>query len=196
MKKIISAAMGIGLILATTAPVFAGNVRLENIGVGSVVTGRIDRLKTHSLLLNNANTLTQNLTTTESTGNNTANNNVHDGLTAAGNVTKNQTTEVELNTSNVDVDASGCGNCTADDNVTVNYTGLDSNVTAGVTDTKNVTITINNTGNVSNTFTSTVNTGGQQANNNTGNGTALGGDVSMNSLIKTKLNTLLLKLKM
>lgn len=188
--------MGVGLILAATAPVFAGNIRLENIGVESVVSGRIDRIKAHSLLLNNANTLTQTLTTTETTGSNTANNNVHDGQTAAGNVTKNQTTEVELNTSNVDVDASGCDNCTEGDNVTVNGTGTNSVVTAAVTDTKSVTVSINNTGTVTNTFTSNVNSGGNTANNNTGNGTALGGDVSMNSLIHTKLNTLMLKLKM
>lgn len=194
IKKILTASLGVGMVLAAVAPAFAG-VSVYNTGQGSTVDARLNRIKTHVLTVTNSYTLTQPVASTQTTGGNTADNNTGDGLTSAGNQTANHTSQVEANTTNVDIDATDNATCDCD-NVTVNTTGQDSTVNAIIDANKTVVSTITNLGTVTNTLSSIVNTGGNTANNNTGNGTAIGGDSSIWSLVTTKLNSIQYKVKM
>lgn len=196
VKKILTGALGLGMVLSTVAPAFAARVSVFNTGQGSIVDARVDRVKTLLLDLTNDYDLNHSVTANQTTGGNEADNNTGSGLSAAGNVTGNHTSQVEANTTNVDIDASDNETCNCVDEVTVNTTGQDSTVNAVVDSSKTVNVTVSNSGSVNNTFTSIVNTGGNTANNNTGNGTALGGDVSIMSMITTKLNSVWLKIKL
>ncbi len=195
-KKILTASLGIGMVLASVVPAFAARITVSNTGQGSIVNARADRVKTHLLDLSNTYELNHSVTADQSTGENTADNNTGAGLSAAGNVSANHTSQVEANTTNVDIDATDNATCNCVDEVTVNMTGEGSTVNATVDANKTVNVTVSNTGTVNNTFTSTVNTGKNTANNNTGNGTAIGGDVSITSLVTTKLNSVWYKIRL
>lgn len=197
IKKLASLAIGAGLILASVAPVFAAAINIRNTGQGSTVGARVDRVKSHVLTLTNTYTLNHTAASNQSTGNNKADNNTGEGLAAAGNVTGNVTSQVEANTSNVDIDLSEVNEtCNCVDNVTVDTTGQDSDVDVTVNSSKNVVAAVGNSGTVNNVFTSVVNTGNNSSNNNTGNGTAVGGEASVWHTITTKLNAVMYKIKM
>lgn len=195
IKKILTTTIGIGMVLASVAPAFAG-ISIFNTGQGSNLDTRITRVKNHVFTLTNNYTLNQNATANQSTGGNAADNNTGSGTSVAGNVTGNHTAQVEANSSNVDIDLTDNSTCNCDNNITVNTTGQNSTANAVIDSTHNLTVTLTNDGSVNNTFTSIVNTGGNSANNNTGNGTAAGGDVSVWSLVTTKLNSIFYKIKM
>lgn len=194
IKKLITASLGMGMVLASVAPAFAG-VSVSNTGQNSVLDARLNRVKTHVLNLTNTYTLTQAVGSTQTTGGNNADNNTGSGLSSAGNQTANHTSQVEANSVNVDIDATDNSTCNCD-NVTVNATGQNSTANAIIDSGKTVVVTITNSGTVSNGLTSTVNTGGNTANNNTGNGTAIGGDSSVWSLVTTRLNNVMYKIKL
>ncbi len=193
IKKILTATLGIGMVLGTIAPAFAA-INISNTGQQSNLDTRVNRAKTHVFNLLNAYTLNQVTTANQTTGGNTADNNTKDGLAAAGNVSGNHTAQVEANSSNVDIDMTS--NSTDDHNITVNTTGQNSTANAVIDSTHNLTLNTTNNGSVNNTFTSIVNTGGNTANNNTGNGTSIGGDVSVWSIVTTKLNSVFYKIRM
>lgn len=196
IKKILTATLGIGMVLGAVVPAFAG-INISNTGQQSNLDTRITRVKNHVFNLSNSYTLNQNVVANQTTGDNTADNNTKDGLAAAGNVTGNHTTQVEANTSNVDIDMTENSTCNCSDNfISVNTTGQNSTANAVIDSTRNLTVNLTNAGSVNNTFTSIVNTGGNSANNNTGNGTAVGGDASIWSIVTTKLNSVFYKIRM
>lgn len=194
IKKIISGALGCGLLLAATAPAFAA-INIANTGQNSVVNAKYDRIKSLLHSITNSYTLHQATNLTQNSGANTADNNTKDGFAAAGNVTLNGTSNVDANTTNLDVDLTS-DNATCNCDITVNMTGQNSVVNATFNTSANATINVNNSGTVNNTYNAVVNTGGNSANNNTGNGTAFGGDSSVWTVITTKLNYYTAKIKM
>lgn len=195
IKKILTATLGVGMVLATVAPAFAG-INISNTGQQSNLDTRVSRVKNHVFNLVNGYTLNQNTTANQTTGGNTADNNTKDGTAVAGNVTGNHVAQVEANSSNVDIDLTDNGTCNCDNNITVNTTGQNSTANAVIDSTHNLTVNVTNAGTVNNTFTSIVSTGGNSASNNTGNGTAIGGDVSVWSTVTTKLNSIFYKIRM
>lgn len=195
IKKLLSGSIGVALVLATAVPAFAA-VSVSNTGQGSTLDARVTRVKTHVFDLTNRYALDHVVVANQTTGDNSADNNTGSGLSAAGNVSGNHTTQVEANSSNLDIDLTDNGTCNCDNNVTVNTTGQNSTANAVVDASHTVNVTVNNDGTVNNSFTSVVNTGGNRASNNTGNGTAMGGDTNVYSLITTKLNSVMMKIKM
>lgn len=195
IKKILTASLGIGMVLVTVLPAFAA-INISNTGQQSNLDARVTRVKNHIFNLSNSYTLNQNVVTNQTTGGNTADNNTKDGTAVAGNVSGNHTAQVEANSSNVDIDLTDNSTCNCDNNITVNTTGQNSTANAVIDSTHNLTVNVTNAGSVNNTFTSVVSTGGNSANNNTGNGTAAGGDVSVWSIVTTKLNSIYYKIKM
>lgn len=196
MKKLISAAIGTGLVLASVFPAFAASINIFNTGPSSNVTTRIDRLKNHFFNLSNTNTLTQTVVSNYNTGNNNGNNNTANGTVLVGNATTNETQQVEMNTSNVDIDLSDNATCNCTGDITINTTGPSSNTTAEIFDNRTVNVTVSNSGAIVNTLTTTVNTGNNSASNNTGSGTVGSGDIFSSNTITTRLNTLMLKIRM
>lgn len=195
IKKLLTASLGLGMVLAAVAPAFAG-INIGGTGQQSNLDARITRVKNHVFNLSNNYTLNQNVTVNQTTGGNIADKNTGSGLAAAGNVTGNHTAQVEANSSNVDIDLTDNATCNCDNNITVNMTGQNSTANAIIDATHNLTLNTTNNGSVNNTFTSIVNTGGNSASNNTGNGTAIGGDVNVWSVVTTKLNSVFYKIRM
>lgn len=194
IKKILTASLGLGMVLATVVPAFAG-ITIERTGPDSKLDARLNRVKTHSFSLTNTYNLTQAVVSTQTAGDNIANNNTGNGTSGGGNTTANHTSQVDANSVNVDVNMTA-DTCNCDNNITVNTTGPNSTANAVIDNTKTTSVSVSNSGNVTNTFVSTVNTGGNSASHNTGNGSTLGGDSSIISLITTKLNSVMYKLSM
>lgn len=198
MKKIFSAALGIGLLVATAVPAMAANISVGNTGSQSRVSARDWRVNNTMFRLNNTTMVTQSNTASYATGGNAADRNTHDAMSIAGNVTTNGSSTIDQNNADLDIDASGngtCSNCT-DSSIAVNWTGFNSTVNATVMDVKNVMFEVNNTGNVANNNSVTVTTGGNSASDNTGNATAMGGDVNVSNSVMTKINNIKLKVRM
>ncbi len=192
-KKILTATLGIGMVLAAVVPAFAG-INISNTGPNSILDARLNRVKNHIFTLTNTYTLDQTVLSTQTSGGNIANNNTGNGTAVAGNATANNTSQVEANS--VNVDANLTADSASDNNVTVNVTGPSSTANAIVDTTRNSTVTVSNSGTVNNTFTSLVTTGGNSASNNTGNGNAIGGDSNVKSFIMTRLNSVIYKISM
>lgn len=195
IKKILTTTLGIGMVLATVAPAFAG-ISISNTGQQSALDTRVTRVKNHVFNLVNGYTLNQNTSANQTTGGNAADSNTGSGMAVAGNVSGNHVAQVEANSSNVDIDLTDNATCNCDNNITVNATGQNSTANAVIDSTRNLTVNVTNAGSVNNTFTSVVNTGGNSASKNTGNGTAAGGDVSVWSTVTTKLNSIYYKIRM
>ncbi|MBI5452183.1 hypothetical protein HY945_01860 [Candidatus Gottesmanbacteria bacterium] len=199
IKKLVSAAIGAGLVLATVVPAFAvgGNLCAnQTTGASSfnVCTRTVDKFK--GLELKNFGTIYHSLNATSNSGNNTANNNTGNSTTGGGSVTTGNLTHdttklASLNTVNATINQTD----TATDEQGLNdSTGDSSNNTVTFTTTKNITVNVTNNGTVNQTAYSTANSGNNSANSNTLGGSVTTGDVAHTVSIISVLNDLILNI--
>lgn len=97
MKKLIGAGIGIALLFATAVPTFAASCRNKNTGRSSVNTCTATVNKTSTITVNNNGSVVTELTSTVTTGGNTANNNTGGGSIKTGNATANISVNTVMN---------------------------------------------------------------------------------------------------
>ncbi len=197
IKKIATAVVGMGLVLATVVPAFAVN-QCGNQTTGSGSFNLCTRLnvKTKTFTLGNYGTITHNITATSVSGNNTASNNTGNsttggGIVIAGAVGHAVLKQASLNTSNLTVSQTD----PTDEEQGVNdTTGATSNNTVTFTTNKTLTLNVTNNGTVSQTVNSIAQSGGNNANNNTLGGSITTGAVTHDVSVISILNDTILNI--
>lgn len=197
VKKLVSAAIGAGLVLATVAPAFAANL-CANQTTGSnsfnVCTRTVSKFK--DLKLNNFGAIYHSVNAVSNSGNNTANNNTGNSTTgggsvATGNLVHDVTKMASLNTANATINQT---DSTTEEQGLNDTTGSSSNNTVTFTTTKNITVNVTNNGTVNQTAYSTANSGNNSANDNTLGGSVTTGDVASTVSIISVLNDFILNI--
>lgn len=185
VKKLITTAIGAGLVLATVAPAFAANLCANQItGPSSfnICTRSLTKAKT--VTLNNTGTLTHSVNSLSNSGNNTANNNTSGGTVGAGSASSGVVKQASLNTGSVTATQSDPVN---DEQGLNDTTGPSSNNTVTFITSKSLTLSLHNSGSVAQTVNSTANSGGNSASMNTIGGMVTTGtatsDVSIISIM-------------
>lgn len=185
IKKLITTAIGAGLVLATVAPAFAANLCAnQTTGPSSfnICTRTLTKLKT--LTLNNSGNVTHAVNSTSNSGNNTANTNTSGGTVGAGAATSGVIKQASLNTGLITASQTDPAN---DEQGLNDTTGPSSNNTVTFTTTKTITLGLTNSGYVSQTVNNIANSGGNSASNNTVGGMITTGtatsDVSIISIM-------------
>lgn len=193
IKKIASATIGAGLILATITPAFAAS-GCQNMTTGylsnNLCTTILSKVKT--LGLNNTGTVSHSVTKNTVSGDNVANSNTSSSGSWAvnsGNASADITSLGTLNTGNIAVTQS---DPTIEHVGTNNVTGSTSNNTVGVTNAKTVGLTVNNTGTVSHGIVANTRSGGNSAVSNTITGGIQTGAADAVSTVMSTLNDLVL----
>lgn len=176
IKKIISAAIGAGMIFAASAPVFAAGYSCGNLVTGSGSTNLCNTIlgKTFTKTLTNNGTVGHLITKTAFSGYNNANNNtVSTGnwSISAGDASADVTSLASLNTVNGTINQT---DSPVDHTGTNNTTGSSSNNTVNIENPKTVNLTVNNLGSISHNITVDSHSGYNNANNNT----SIGGGIS------------------
>lgn len=198
VKKLVSAAIGAGLVLATFAPAaFAQNLCAnQTTGQNSVntCTRAVDKFK--DLKLNNFGAIYHSVNAVSNSGNNTANNNTGNtttggGSVTTGNLTHDVTKMASLNTANATITQ---GDTAVEEQGLNDTTGQNSVNTVSFTTTKNITVNVTNDGTINQSVDSVANSGGNGANNNTLGGIVTTGNVSHTVSIISVLNDLILSI--
>lgn len=196
IKKIASAAIGAGLVLATVLPAMAANT-CGNYTTGPTSNNYCNRLldKFKDVRVNNSGTVNHGAFIFANTGNNTSDNNTNASTNAVdtGDADLLDSSSVaDLNTSNTDVDQSDPA---VDEQGTNNVTGPNSNNTVTFNTTKNLTVNVSNDGTVDHQVEIMANSGYNSASHNTNTGSVKTGKASISVLIGSFLNSITLKLK-
>lgn len=186
IKKLITTAIGAGLVLATVAPAFAVNLCAnQTTGPSSfnICTRTLTKLKT--VTLNNTGNVTHNVNSISNSGNNTADNNTSGGTVGSGMAGSLVFKQASLNTGNVTVSQSDPVN---DEQGLNDTTGPSSNNTVTFTTSKTLTLTLGNSGYISQTVNSTANSGGNSASMNTIGGMVTTGNASSDVTVVSVMN--------
>lgn len=187
VKKLVSAAIGAGLVLATFVPAaFAANL------CGNQTTGPSSwNICTRSLTkklrvtLNNTGNVTHNVDSVSNSGNNTTDNNTSGGTVGAGDASSLVFKQASLNTGNVTASQSDPVN---DEQGLNDETGPSSNNTVTFSTEKKLKLKIYNSGYISQTANSTANSGGNSASMNTLGGMVTTGNASSDVTIISAMN--------
>jgi hypothetical protein len=137
---------------------------------------------------NNAN-INNTISVSANTGNNSADKNTGDGSVTSGDITGSVSV---TNTGNVNgnfdslLDLNCGGSCSF--SASNSNTGADSDNDSSVNVVNNVDVTVNNEANVDNNVDADLNTGGNSADKNTGDGSVTSGDISFSIEILNDLN--------
>lgn len=198
VKKLISAAAGIGLVLAAAAPAFAANLCAnQTTGPSSYNICTRTITKPFALTLNRFGSIFHNVTSVATSGNNTANNNTGNstlggGMVVAGDATADTLKQASLNTGNITVNQTDPA---SDEQGLNDTTGPSSNNTVTFTTTKSVTLNHTENGTINQTVNSNANSGGNQANMNTLGGSVVTGNATSTTTIMSILNDLILNVQ-
>ena len=187
IKKLASAVIGTGMVLATVAPAFAV-VNCVNLTTGpfsaNLCNRFLNKLQTLNITNNGTVNHTQNFRT--NTGNNTQNFNTSTQNLTTSNATVSITSQVGLNAADVTVNQTD----PAEDQIgTNNITGPFSNNVVNITTNKTVNMTVRNSGNVTQNVTAKANTGNNSSSYNTIGGNLSTGPADIWSMITTVMNT-------
>lgn len=190
VKKVLSAALGIGMVLAVSAPAFAVNTcSNDTTGYGSSNYCNVLAKKRVRVTLNNTGNVTNNVSSSSNTGYNTSSYNTVSGtsgiLTWDALATTNPVTTV-LNANNVGVNQSVGDAAGAGYNSTTGY-GSTNNVTIDMR--KKAKVDIKNNGFVVNNVSSAADTGHNNSSYNTVGGDIVTGNATANSGTNTTLNS-------
>ncbi len=130
---------------------------------------------------NNTATITNTINATANTGNNTVNDNTGGSSTiTTGNVTENA---MVTNAANLSVVSQPCCVSTSPATIAITDNGASSDNSIANTTSSQTNVTISNGANIVNTLTVHANTGGNSANNNTGNVTIKTGSITTKNMI-------------
>lgn len=194
MKKIISAAFGVALFLASAAPSFAANsVRIIDTGSQSLNFGAIVKLRRTTVDNPQTANVTNNVTTNTTSGGNEVKNNTK----VLGDISSGKAdslTDVYTDVNNSDIEVNGCG-CDEDTRVKIDQTGYKSLNVAVVVDVQSITVNNKQDARVINNVTSNTNSGGNVTKNNTkiDGGVSSGNAVSVTN-VATFANTSTIKI--
>lgn len=197
IKKVLSAAIGAGMILATVTPAFAAQYSCGQFTTGpssiNLCNTLLTKLKTLSIL--NYGSVGHTIGKTVVSGNNTTNNNTSaTGMSVtAGAARADVASSAVMNSGLVTVNVSDPA---ADHVGTNNITGPSSTNNVSVTNTKTVTMNLTNNGTVTHNITATVLSGGNAANFNTIVGGVTTGEASSNVTVDTQLNNSIIQVDM
>lgn len=192
IKKLITSAIGAGLVLATVVPAFAANI-CNNQTTGPSSWNVCERTlnKVKNLTINNTGTVTHNVSARFNTGNNTANSNTSGGTVSTGGATGSVFKLATLNTGLItatQVDPA------SDDQGLNDMTGPSSNNTVNITTNKTITLDLQNSGTVTQDVFFRVNTGNNTANTNTIGGMVTTGDAAGEVSVTTIMNDFVIDL--
>ena len=165
VKKLITTAIGAGLVLATVVPAFAANIcNNQTTGPTSLNVCNRALTKMKTLTLNNTGTVTHNVISTANSGNNTANSNTSGGTVGAGAATGSVVKQASLNTGTI---IAAQSDPASDDQGLNDTTGPSSNNTVTLNTTKTISLYLDNSGSLNQFVTHTVNSGNNTASTNT-----------------------------
>lgn len=188
IKRIVTTAIGVGLLLATVFPAFAANQCANTTtGPSSWNICHRDASKFKVINLNNSGNVTHNLTSNTTTGNNTSSKNTNGGSVKAGKASAVIAKMVSLNTGNLTASQADSGTVLEEQGMNDN-TGPSSNNTVNLVTTKNLTLNLTNTGNVTQHGEVLVSSGHNDSSNNTVGGLVETGDSSSEVTIQTIMN--------
>lgn len=172
-------ALGTGLALAPGA--LAVTAENSNTGADSNNESTVTITNNVDISSNNTANISNNISVTANTGDNSASKNTGDGSVSTGDISGGIyiSNDVNGNTLNsIGFDCGGLCSLYLDIDVSNSNTGADSNNEANVDINNDVDITQNNNLNIDNNVTADLNTGGNDADKNTGDGSVKTGDIN------------------
>lgn len=189
MKKLISAAVGMGMLLMSGSPAFAAT-RCQNSTTGFQSTNLCNTVlsKLHTLSLSNTGSVVHNVTKNVTSGNNTlTNNTVTAGLTVnSGNADAFVGSRASLNTASISLTQTDLATDYIGSNT---ITGPNSTNTVRLSNTKTATLNITNDGSVVHSVAVAVNSGGNTVSNNTIAGGIQTGNAFAITSVQTFMNS-------
>lgn len=192
VKKLISVALGTGMVLATVVPAFAANLCAnQTTGPSSINVCTRTLTKTKSFILTNAGSLSHAVRSVSNSGNNTANNNTSGGTVSAGGASAVASKQASLNTGTVTASQS---DSSVEEQGLNDTTGPNSENVVTFATIKKITLGISNNGTVSQSVSSTANSGGNSASNNTVGGTVTTGAASVDVSLVSIMNDFVIDL--
>lgn len=184
MRKIISAAFGAALFLASASPSFADSeVRIIDTGYKSWNIGAVVKLRRTTISNPQTANVQNNITTNTNSGENNTNNNTKVlGDVGSGDASSVTDVLTEVNRSKIRVN--GCG-CEDRNDVLIDQTGAESKNIAVIVDAQS--ISVNNTQNA--TIVNNISTNTNSGKNNTNNNTRIEGGVTSGNASSTTIVT-------
>ncbi|KKS98695.1 MAG: hypothetical protein UV73_C0001G0216 [Candidatus Gottesmanbacteria bacterium GW2011_GWA2_43_14] len=189
MKKIISAAFGTAIFLASASPSFAANtVRIIDTGAESWNIGAIVKLRRTTVSNPQNATVTNNVTSNVNSGKNKVEYNTKVlGDVGTGDATSTTDVLTQVNDSTIEVN--GCG-CDEDTTVKIDQTGYKSKNIAVVVDTQEIRVNNRQDARVVNNISSSANSGENVTSYNTKvDGGISTGNASSTTIVTTVANT-------
>lgn len=173
-KQIFSVVAAGSLLVSVASPVLADTtIQISGNGAGSDNYTTVNQTNTNTVTQNNTANVTNNVTSNADTGNNNAGFNTGGDVqigTGKATTVANVTNTLNSNAAQI----AGC-NCEGDTDVKISGNGAKSDNTVTLKDTNTNGITQNNNATVTNNVENKANSGGNDANSNTG------GDVMINT---------------
>lgn len=194
MTKIINYAIATLSIVAfsgSLAPAIADDLNSSNTTTGSNSNNEVNTLVENSTTINNSNNadINNNLSVTANTGNNSASDNTGDASISTGNINGDVAVNNGANLNETGLGSSNLSSSTSVDiNGTNTNTGSHSNNEVNGTIQTNLDINSSNNAYVNNNISGDFNTGGNKANDNTGDATINTGDININAKVDNCLN--------
>ncbi|HEX7455884.1 MAG TPA: hypothetical protein VF303_00235 [Candidatus Nanoarchaeia archaeon] len=181
------AALASGLLFAGGA--LATEATNSNTGADSTNNATVSIQNNTTINSSNSANISNNISVWASTGNNSADKNTGDGSVHTGNITgsvsvTNTGNENGLFDSQIDLNCTG--NCSF--NASNSNTGAGSSNNSSISVTNDVGITVVNEADVENNVGADLNTGGNSADKNTGDGSVYTGDIDFSVEIVNDLN--------
>lgn len=167
-KRFVASTIATGALIlssfSTTA--FAATVQVSGNGSGSDNNVQLNNTQSNTVVQNNSANITNTITSNSSTGNNNANDNTGGDVTIdTGNASTRTVVDNKANLNRADVNSCGCATAT---DVAIVGNGSDSNNKVKVNASQDNSIYQTNDALFNNQVTSNANTGGNDANRNTG----------------------------
>lgn len=184
-----STAAGVASVLFVGSAVLAAEASNSNTGADSTNTASVSiENSTKISSTNNAN-IKNNISVTANTGKNSASENTGDGSVSSGDITgsvlvKNLGNNNGAFDSSIDLNCSG----SCDFSASNSNTGADSRNDSSVSVKNNIDIAVTNNANVENNVGADLNTGENEADKNTGDGSVSSGDIDFSIEVVNDLN--------
>jgi len=183
-----AAALSAGLFL-TTSVALATDASNSNTGAGSTNNASVSINNNTTIASTNNATINNNISVTANTGGNSASQNTGNGAISSGDIAGSISVE-NLGNSNGVFASSINLNCGSDCNFSASnsQTGADSTNNSSVRVNNKVNLTVKNDADVDNNIGANLNTGGNAADKNTGDGTIRSGDINFSVNVKNEFN--------
>ncbi len=172
------------LMLSVATQSVAEEIVVSNNGSDSSNEAQVQSSQTTNVNQSNQATVNNNVTSATTTGGNNTNSNSGNTNITTG----NSTTDTSISNQNINTnvaDNNNC-NCTSPTNITISNNGSGSNNEVSSSNTNAAIVSQTNNATISNNIVVNANTGGNKANNNTGNVTIKTGDIHSDITVENK----------